>query len=494
MFDSPIILTISFGLLFSAHIAIIIHILLTKHEEPVSAVAWIMAVILSPVVGIFFYLLFGINRLDKYGRRVKLSAELFDSDVDKNSIRKFIKEMSIFTSVPDTAITESNFRRTLDKLFPRTVVTAGNAVKLLKDGAMAYPEMEQAIKNAVHSIHLQSYIIMDDRVGRELFDLLADKAEAGVKVNVLYDGIGSLKSIFSNFFIRYSRHHPNLQIRSFSKINIFIPWRIQLRNHRKLLVVDGKVAFVGGININEGNTRRNGVPKRRYIHDLHCRIEGPAVIGFQKIFLRDWVLTVKGDLKSVIHAEDFQTPHLCGNNRLRVVDSGPGQNYEGTRKMFLAAAATAQKSLWIVTPYFVPDSAFVTALTMTAARGVEVIVIVPAMNHSPFVRAASRSIYRKLLASDIKIYEKHGMFSHIKAMLVDEQWCFMGSSNCDVRSFKLNYELDFCIESGDFIEALRQQLKDELSQSDPVSLKGELRKNIFIKLFENSCSLFTPVM
>ena len=494
MLSNTTIWIIAAILLTIGHGIVIVHILLTKHEEPVSAVAWIMAIILSPVVGVLVYLLFGINRLHKMGRKIRLSADLFESVVDKAEIRRFVRDMESFT-VKSTHNDENlpEFRKTLDNIFSKATVTDGNAIKLLKDGSMAYPEMYAAIETAVHSIHLQSYIIMNDTVGQKMFELLAKKAEAGVRVKVIYDGIGSIKLILSNFFMRYTRRHPNLQIRAFSKVNIFIPWRIQLRNHRKLLVVDGHVAFIGGINISAGNIDK-GVPKRCEIHDLHCRINGPAVTELQKNFLRDWAFMTKRDLKSIIHAEDFQEPIACGNNRIRIIDSGPGQNYRATEKIFLTAAATARKTIIIMTPYFVPNHNFVSALSMAAARGVKITIIVPKKNDNMVVSAASHSIYKQLMSAGINIYEKQGVFSHIKAMLVDEQWASMGSSNCDVRSFKLNYELDFCVETGDFITILGHQLNEELEQSEQMTLKAEERKAILIRLFENICSLFTPIL
>jgi cardiolipin synthase len=493
MLSNTTIWIIAAILLTIGHVIVIIHILLTKHEEPVSAVAWIMAIILSPVVGVLVYLLFGINRLHKMGRKIRLSADLFETAVDKAEIRRFVREMEAFTVKPTHNESTAEFQKTLDNIFSKAIVTDGNAIKLLEDGSMAYPEMYAAIEAAVHSIHLQSYIIMNDTVGQKMFELLAKKAESGVRVKVIYDGIGSIKLILANFFMRYTRRHPNLQVRAFSKVNIFIPWRIQLRNHRKLLVVDGRVAFIGGINISADNINK-GIPKRREIHDLHCRIKGPAVTELQKNFLRDWAFMTKRDLKSIINTEDFQKPVACGNNRIRIIDSGPGQNYRATEKIFLTAAATARKTIIIMTPYFVPDHNFVSALSMAAARGVKITIIVPKKNNNLMVSAASHSIYKKLMSVGINIYEKQGIFSHIKAMLVDEQWASMGSSNCDVRSFKLNYELDFCVETGDFIAILGHQLNKELEQSKQITLKAEANKGILIRLFENICSLFTPIL
>ena len=327
-------------LLFIAHVIVIVHILLTKHEEPVSAVAWLMAIILSPGLGLVCYLLFGINRIYKSGLRVKQSALRFDANL-ANSKGDFI-------SPPPTDKEAPLFRKCLDRLFPHTVVTTNNAVELLRDGSMAYPAMYKEIKNAKKYIHLQSYIIMNDKVGRELFDLLSTKAEQGVQVKVIYDAIGSISSIISHFFIRYTRRHKNLEVRAFSKLNIFVPWRIQLRNHRKLLVIDGKIAFVGGINISADNRPELNIPKRRDIHDLHCRIEGPAVPEFHKIFLRDWMLITGKQLKNI----DQPKPPACGNNNIRVMYSGPGQYDQGTEKLFMAAVSSAKEKLIIMTPYF----------------------------------------------------------------------------------------------------------------------------------------------
>ncbi len=477
------------------HAAIVIHILLTKHEEPVSAVAWLMAVILSPVAGLTCYLLFGINRLHNTGKKVNISANLFGSTVKRETAKKLLKELKKFILPPAAMPEVPLFHKSLNSLLPETVVTIGNQGKLLQDGSMAYPEMYKAISNAQHSIHLQSYIIMNDQVGQEMFELLAHKASQGIRIRVIYDTVGSFKSIFSHFFLRYTRRHPNLKVRAFMKFNIFMPWRIQLRNHRKLLIVDGKIAFIGGINISAGNLPQpEGIPKRRDIHDLHCRIQGPAVIELQKNFLRDWAFVTEDTSDNLIHPEDFPPPRAYGNNHIRVIDSGPGQNDAASEKAFMTAASTAQQKLIIMTPYFVPGPLFVSTLSMAVARGVEVIIIVPENNNNLIVRAASRSIYQQLIRAGVKLYEKRGIFSHIKATLIDDRWMIMGSSNCDSRSFRLNYELDFCVEEGELVAALKRQLEKELQHSRPIAQHDEELRPIYLRLLDNACSLLTPIL
>lgn len=483
------------AVLIIIHIIVAIHILLTKHENPSSAMLWILLVIILPVGGLVLYLIFGINRLKKMGNRVRLSARLFNTDVEKKEFIRFEQEMKNFTCpAPDFKDTR-DFRSTLARIIPnRHHATIGNKLELLKDGTMAYPEMLKAIREAKYSIHMQSFIIMNDPVGQEIFNALADKADEGVDVKVIYDRFGSAKSIFSHFFHRYARRTENLKIRAFTPVNIFTPWRIQLRNHRKLMIVDGRVAFIGGINISEGNVRLESVPKNKYIHDLHCRITGPSVTDFQMLFLRDWVFASRKKLKEIIKPHDFAMPEACGNNIVRVIDSGPGQNFEASQNVFFTAAATADKFIWIMTPYFVPDRSFVKALCMAAARGVEVRIIVPQNNNHFFVNWASQSLYHDLLASGIRIFEKKGIFTHAKAMVIDGKWTFMGSSNCDVRSFKLNYELDFCVEDGDFVNQLLEQFNSELKECDEVHIDRELKKPLPVKLVENLCSLLTPIL
>ncbi|MFZ2656797.1 MAG: cardiolipin synthase, partial [Victivallales bacterium] len=385
------------------------------------------------------------------------------------------------------------FCASLDKLLPDTLPLTGNKVELLLDGTKAYPKMIEEIERASSTIHLQSFIIMDDAVGSTILNHLERKAKSGIKVKIIYDKFGSAKALFSFLMRKYGKNIPNFEMRPFSQFTLKSPWGIQLRNHRKVLVIDGRTAFVGGINISNDNISGLSSPDH-YIHDLHCMISGPAVGELQMSFLRDWHYVSTDHPVELLVEENFPISAPCGDSIVRVIDSGPGQNYQASEKLFMTSAATAQKYVWIMTPYFVPDKPFWKLLCTAVARGVEIRIIVPRNNNHWYAQYATQSLYSTLLDAGIKIYEKEGSFSHAKAVIVDGVWAFMGSSNCDVRSFRLNYELDFTVMQGDFLNVLHSQFQKEMSESKEVLLEDILNKKLPQRLLENACSLLTPIL
>lgn len=477
---------------------VVIHILLTKHEESASAILWLLVVLFFPVFGVIMYLIFGINRVNTLGISIKLANEQMNAHKNepfRNKLAHYFEEQHKFIARNDkTNWGTVSYNRTIDRLLPETLPLRGNNLELLKDGNMAYPRMIEAMEKAGKNIHLQSFIIMNDEIGTEIFDILERKAEQGIDVKVLYDRFGSGQAIITHFFRKYSKKIPKLKILPFARVNLFTPWRIQLRNHRKLLVVDGETAFIGGINISSENVTPSAALKDKYIHDLHCKVEGPCVGYLQFSFLRDWCYASATQPSSVFTQEHFPMPEDKGEAIVRVIDSGPGHNHEASEKIFFTATATAKKYIWIMTPYFVPDISFIKALCMTAARDVEVRLIVPKKNNHWYVQYAAQSLYQALLSNGVRIFEKKGSFSHAKAMIVDGEWGFMGSSNCDVRSFRLNYELDFVISTGEFLGDLHAQFEEELSESEEVSLNRIYNKKLQLQLIENLCSLLIPVL
>jgi cardiolipin synthase len=475
-------------LVFVIDVLTAIHILMNKHEQPVSATLWLFIVFSFPLFGVILYLFLGINRIKTLGLKIAMANEAIDTKLI--NLLFALRDKFIYTEYAAIA-DPMQYNKTIDRLIPETSPLVGNKLELLRDGTTAYPKMLQAIKNAKHNINLQSFIIHNDVIGQEILDALLKKAKQGVQIKVLYDKFGSMQ-VFSRAFARYKKI-PNFTMTPFAFTNILAPWRVQLRNHRKLLVVDGNTAFIGGINISKDNDI-NVCNKDKYIHDLHCKILGPAVIPLQLSFLRDWHYATKAPLATIFQPAYFPDIKSQGKSIVRVVDTGPGQKDEATEKVFFTATATAKKSLWIMTPYFTPDHAFIAALIMAAARGVEIRIIMPKLNNHWFVQFASRSLYKLLLTNNIRIFEKTGVFSHTKAMLVDGEWGYMGSSNCNVRSFRLNYELDFVVADGDFIPDLHDQFIRELEKSEEISLNTVLQKKLPIQLLENLCSLLTPIL
>jgi cardiolipin synthase len=505
MFDDFFYLTI-YGSFVLAEVLVGMHILLKKHEEQASALLWLFIIIIVPIAGIALYLIFGINRFGKMNARLAMFKRGINDILLINPQQQFtnllnnsnnyyagIKSLE-YSKMFENILSD---REIYDTACKEYCLLSGNQIELLEDGTAAYPAMLEAIYNAKVSIRMQSFIITNDPIGKEFFDALEKKADEGVNVKVIYDGFGSFWASFYHFFQRYcERKNKNLSIRSFDKFKLFSPWLIQQRNHRKLLVIDGKVAFVGGINIAAANKYIKNRPRRKHIHDLHCRICGPAVSQFHLKFFRDWLFACSGtkDFRDEILPLEFPELTKCGDANIGIVAGGPGQVPNATQKAYFIAAATARQSLWIMTPYFVPSRSYLESLCMAVARGVDVKIIVPENNNHKIAGWAAQSFYRQLLNGGVKIFMRQEEFCHAKAMLVDNTWAYMGSSNCDLRSFRVNYELDFTVDDTVFIQRLNKQFEKEMLKSRIVNLCEVDNKPTVVKLAENLSALLAPIL
>ena len=466
-------------------------IVYTHRNETDRTLLWLLLLATQPILGFLLYILFGRSRKDTVGRKIAFSAVEF-----RRKIRAGFKQKDYTSAIHDFLPDYSSFgdsyetAQTLDRLLPETMPLSGNAIELLHDGTAAYPAMLDAVKNAKKTIFMQSFIIANDEAGKTFLRELRKKAEEGVEIRVLYDSFGSFFPSLSDLFHRYNQGLNNFQIRSFSFANRLIQWNFQLRNHRKLLVIDSKTAFMGGINISHKNLAHHS---DRFIHDLHFRIEGPAVMELLTVFLRDWYYVTKGEDPCPAGFTPAM-PEKKGENIVRIVASGIGQLPEGSANVFQVAAATAEDSLWIISPYFVPDAPYVKALCMAAARGVDVRVIVPKLNNHFYVKMASRSLYANLLSGGVRIFEREKVFVHTKAMLVDQKWTMLGSSNCDIRSFRLNLELDAVIRGQAVAAEIYNMFRTEMEESTEIFLADVERKNYLVRVMENICGLFAPVL
>ena len=498
------------GIVAVAVLLIILHILFTMRDDSERASLWIILVLCLPVLGIILYLLAGITRRNTLGKRISHAVEEFLKNRDEaehRSLKDYRDAMKHFISRSDAAEDTMDHRRMLDSLLyaaledpasasmiPGTIPLKGNRLELLCDGSAAYPAMIECIRSARHNINMQTFIFADDRIGRIMMSELKKKALEGVQVRVICDRFGSFKSLFSLFFLPYLKKTPNLKMIPFSNASLLTPWRIQLRNHRKLLIVDGRTAFIGGLNISEENFKWMTSPEKE-IHDFHCRLTGPAVGELQYAFLCDWFYASHEKNKEDLFTRDyFPMPEKCGDSIVRAVASGHGYLFEGSEKVFFTAASTAKKSIWIISPYFAPSKDFSKALRMASARGVDVRLIVPRNNNHWYVKLAARSFYESLIGNGVRVFERLGTFTHAKAMLVDGAWAYFGSSNCDIRSFRLNYELDLLVSQGDFTGALHRQFLEELKNSEEMGEAYLASRSCPQKLLESICALMTPVL
>ncbi len=470
------------------------HILRYKHRESVSAILWIFIAFSFPFVGPILYFLFGINRVQMKGLRLEAARNHLLKGPGTHASRALKRRAENMEQYGRGPFSDAHKRatRAMDRQLRDMPALEGNRINLLRNGDEAYPAMLEAMQEARSSIHLQTYIIRPDRIGKRFMDLLARKAQEGVQVRFLYDRLGSSTAHLSGFFLEY-QDVPNLQIQGYALIHpLKRRLQINLRNHRKLLVVDGRAGFFGGINIHDENISAAG--KGLKIHDYHFEIKGPSVLELQYSFLQDWYHTAEETPEALLQERFFPQIEPGGEELARVVRSGPGPDFEAIHGAFFTFLVMAQQSIRLLTPYFVPDAPLFTALINAANRGVDVRLIVPEKNNHWYIHYATRSFFAPMLQAGVRIFERHPPFVHAKALLVDNQWAFVGSANFDIRSFRLNFEVNLEARGPFAEQQLRQVLQEELLSSREIELKDFERRKHWEPMLENFCALASPLL
>lgn len=367
-------------------------------------------------------------------------------------------------------------------------LTKGNKVTLLADGQATYAAMFKAIQNAKDHINLESYIIEEDETGRKFADLLLQKQAKGVQVNLIYDSVGSMNTPAS-FFQRL--RDGGIQVVGFNPIN-----PLKARDHRKILIVDGKVAIIGGINISKVYSssplkrKQNEKAPIRW-RDTDIQIEGPAVAEFQKLFLDTW-LKQKGPKLS----ERNYSPNLKeeGNALVRVVGSTPGQTNRIPFIMYVSAIAFAEYSIHMTNSYFIPDDQIAKALTDAAERGVDVKIILPGITDSQLALHAQRYYYSELLKSGVKLYEHSTSLLHAKTAVVDKVWSTVGSTNMDYLSLLSNDEVNAVILSHEFAVEMEKMFVRDLADSRQIQWDEWKKRPLFQRIREWFTHLFSHWM
>lgn len=468
----------SFGI--AGFLFLVLQILVTGHiicrkDDVKSSFGWIGLVWLAPLVGCIVYIVFGINRI----RRKALSLRNKGPDIFTVTGKT---EEEIEKEIPKPFL---QLLRLGYKVHPQRFAL-GNRAQAFVNGDSAYPEMCRLIASAQKEVLMQSYIFDNDRAGKMFVDAFKQAVQNGAKVKVLVDGVGlnySKPTIASVL-----RHMRGVEFSVFlpSKSPVNLPF-VNLRNHRKILIVDGRAAFFGGMNVAEGNLV-NTHPKEPIV-DITFRVEGPVVDQMSRVFEEDWIFSGK---KHFIPASFQVSAPLPGTMPTRVIPDGPDGDYGKIELMVLGALACAQKSVKVVTPYFLPESNILTALEVVAMRGVDVEIILPSKSNIFGMDGAMRSNFARLLKKGVKIFRTQPPFDHSKIMLVDDAWLFIGSANWDVRSFKLNFECN--------MECMDKQLAREVNQiiahkkATAVSEKWDknAKPSLWRTLADNTLRLLTP--
>ncbi len=457
------------------------HALLYKRDTR-AAVLWVAFIWLAPLVGAVLYFILGVNRIRR--RAVLLRGNLDRIRSNPSLAQCGVAERTnntvpLIASGPFGALT-----KVVDRVAGRPLLP-GNRIEPLIDGDEAYPAMLEAIANAKESISLSTYIFDRDEAGLAFARALGAASRRGVEVRVLIDATGtryswpSILRILRREAIRHARFHPAFPL-----------WRlvsINLRNHRKILVVDGRIGFTGGMNLRIGHwlARRPAHP----VQDVHFSAEGPIVAQMQEVFAEDWLFTTGESL----HGEKwFPSQEKRGVVAARALADGPDENFEVLRWTILGALAAARHSVRIVTPYFVPDYAIFSALNIAAMRGVKIEIILPSRPNLPFVHWASRAHWWQVLERGCRIWLTPPPFDHSKIMIVDDAWVMIGSANWDQRSLRLNFEFNVeCYDAG-LATRLNALIDAKLKPARLVTLEEVDGRSLPAKLRDGLARLLTP--
>nr|WP_306421374.1 phospholipase D-like domain-containing protein [Methylobacterium iners] len=459
------------GVFLSALVTV--HVLLRKREVA-AAIGWIGLAWIAPIIGATFYSLFGINRVARRARklRIKPSNQLSERNAGNKRVAASLAPALHPLDYAVGQITSLPLR-------------IGASVDPLRNGDEAYPAMLKAIGEAKCSVALSSYIFRDDATGRFFVDALAAAQNRGVEVRVIIDGIGS-----GYPFPSIKRRLRNAQIPVGRFLHSALPWRmpfLNLRTHKKLLIVDGRIAFTGGINIASDNCIDDA--PNDPIRDTHFKICGPIVEQLTLAFASDWELVVGEELDG---RRWFPELEYAGPAIARVVTSGPDADLRKIELVILQAITCSRRSIKIITPYFLPSETLSSALSLAAGRGINVDIVIPAQSDHKIVDWATRAHVDPLLEGDVRIWLDELPFDHSKILVVDDAWCFIGSANWDMRSFRLNFELNVEVYDAQLAERLSTFIRTKMTA--PLTLDQLRMRALPVRLRDASARLLLPYL
>ena len=448
-------------------------------RDPRAAVSWTGLILLVPVLGALFYVCFGINRIYRRAqslRRRRKTLERAGATMTCSEEKLCVDLSAEYSHLAPVA-------RVAGRITGRPLLV-GNRVTPLVNGEQAYPEMLAAIDGAARSITLLAYIFELDEEGRKFVDALVRAKGRGTEVRVLIDDVGSgdgVEDALASSGVRVARFNP-----------VRRPIRTQylnLRNHRKILVADGRTGFTGGMNI-----RRSHLVATKQPHleqDVHFKLEGPVVEHLQEAVADDWAFATG---EALMGETWFPKLEGVGPVNARAIPSDPGLEQDVLRWVIVGALGCARSRVRIVTPYFLPDAAIVAALNVASLRGVQVDILIPKVNDSRVVQWATTAMLWQVLGAGCRVWLNPPPFEHTKLMIVDGAWTFLGSANLDPRSLRLNFEFNVECYCRELAVSLEKRIGEKIGRSTEVTLKQVDGRRLGVKLRDGLARLFTPYL
>ncbi len=453
------------------------------------ALAYVLFIYFVPVIGILFYFWFGVN----YRKRKLYSKKIILDEVLR---QKVLNQLADYQhKIKESGIVNECQQKLSDFIFKfsKTTLTANNSIKLLINGEEKFNTLLDDLKQAKHHIHIEYYIFESDRTGTEIIEVLIQKAKAGVKVRFIYDDFGS-HGIDKDQLNKLKS--AGAEIAPFYKIDLFLfASKINYRNHRKIVIIDGAISFVGGINISDKYRNDTKATGELFWRDTHLRINGTATASLQFIFIGDWNFCSKQTLEiEGAYFPNRLNENLIETDLVQIVPSGPDSDLPVIYYSLIKTIDCAKKSILITNPYFIPGESLVDALLVAAGSGVSIKIIVPGISDSKIVNAAANSFYSELLTAGIEIYRYQKGFVHAKTMVVDDDLSIVGTSNMDYRSFDLNFEVNAMVYSRKIASELTYAFEEDLKECDKIDRNSWERRPIYLQLVERAVRLLSPLL
>lgn len=473
-----------FSLVFLASAIPVAFMIVLEKRSPYKTIAWILILVLLPIIGLIFYLFFG----QEYRKQKLFSRKGIKS---LNNLRKLSSkqmreiEQTQLKLNKDIREKENIIRLLLNN--SDSLLTTGNELKILKNGAETFDAILHAIQNARHHIHLEYYIFSDDKIGNKVKDLLIEKSKEGVEVRIIIDDVGSWS--LSNNFIDDLRNNQ-IEIYPFMEVRFpRLTSKMNFRNHRKIAIIDGKIGFTGGINI--ADRYSEGLKNIGHWRDTHLQITGDAVASLQVIFAADWYFVINENLNGNKYFPKFSE---SAGTPVQISTSGPDSDWKNIEQAFFAAITNAKKTIYLTTPYLMPPIPILSALETAALSNVDVRIIIPEKSDALTPKWCSFSFVEKLLEAGIKVYFYKNGFTHSKYMVVDDVFSTIGTTNLDFRSMETNFEVNAFIYENEFTQKLKTIFFDDLKNCREIKLKEWQKRPWHFKLKESLAHIVAPML
>lgn len=469
--------------IFTLTIIFVAVVIILENRNPSKTLAWLLVLLFLPVLGLILYLLFGINYRK---RKLVKKKEIEILDFQLRQINDQLQSVS-----NDYYLSGLSYGKRLVSLLLKnsnSPFTTNNKAKVLTDGEEKFTELIDDLKNAQDHIHLEYFIIRDDILGKRIQKILIDKARKGVTVRLIYDGVGS-RSLGVGYL--FELKNAGAEVVCFLPVVLpFFHSKMNFRNHRKIIVIDGKVGYVGGLNIGDEYL---GISSR-FVNwrDTHLKLEGESVYFLQNIFIQDWSFAGGQEIKD--REKYFPPLGYYDPTGVQIATSGPDSDWEAILQAYFTLISSAEKKIYITTPYFIPDDSILMALKTAALSGIDVRLIVPGKPDKRIVYWASHSYFDDLLAAGVKIYKYYKGFIHAKVVLIDDIVSSIGTANMNSRSFQLDFEVNALIYDEEIYNRLESDFLNDLEYCKELSLEEFRARSLLTRFNESWSRLFSPLI